>query len=328
MLWAVLPLLFFEKKQELYLLLLSSFLFGLSTFLHIKLILFGALFLFAYYLYIVTKKYTNWNLKNIFWPTKEHFIIGLSLIIPWLGFVLLSAFKNYLWVNKFRPDGIHVALMEEGQVQSLFNYNPVHTILKALGMLFEGEVGLFSNAPILLLIISGLYLWYKKRRYTFFLIVVPLLILLARQSTFIVWRTWGPPARYLMVFLPLLTPALGYAVSSLLKRKVGVIFLSFLSIVSILISSTLFFAYENIKSGYPNYNGENMYHKAAMSYFTEGETANQFYLKIFDITNMAQVSANMIAHTHWPSVFISILLILVFWVLGWYLSRLEGTVKD
>jgi hypothetical protein len=82
-----------------------------------------------------------------------------------------------------------------------------------LGVMFDRQVGLISNFPIFVLVLTGLLLSLNRARLwmhtVIMAVVLPYLLLICTFSAW--WAGYSPAARYIVVVLPVLAVYLGYA---------------------------------------------------------------------------------------------------------------------
>lgn len=237
-----------SKNFKLHWSFLSAVIFSLVMFLHYKLIIALPI---VYFFMILTEIFYDQpasakNLSKAYQLTKAYVFKNATEIICvgtiWLIFVGLYSYTMFRWFGSFNPNAPFFLLYQN---TPKLNGNP---LLSLLGMLFDANYGLLVLAPILSLIIPGLFIWQKKFPKNFYLQAVPILILIFFQLNYHVWRTWSPPARYLMAFLPSLIPALALAFEWFFKEKFGKILIFLVSILNLAITETL---YHTRRAGYP-----------------------------------------------------------------------------
>ncbi len=251
------------KKKKLIYLLPASIIFGLTLFLHIKLLLIISLLLIfsiLCYLYLDKKFYR---------PNKIQIFKIISLLSPFAILFLAFCWVQYKWFGVFSYDAAFKVINSSASLNP-FEYligavgkNPLRYLI---GLFFDGEYGLFINAPILLLTLPGFYLIYKKSRGYFFSIVIPTIIFMLIHSTYIEWRTWGPPARYTIAILPLLLPLLAVTINALSKKIWTLILLIAIALFSLIPTLGLFFYRTYNRGGYPSNEPINYYWKLSLKY--------------------------------------------------------------
>lgn len=172
-------------------------------------------------IYILSKKLQIKikSIKTIF-LTKSSYVFLLKVFGLWSFFQLLFTFTMYRWYGEFSPAAAHNLLSQNSsEYSSFYTYNPVRIVQNFFGLFFGGESGLLANAPLFVLLFAGLIIWKNKNFQSFFIVAIPSIIFFFRQSMFLKWRTWGPPARYTIVFLPLLIPAISYSILAIWPKK-------------------------------------------------------------------------------------------------------------
>ncbi|NJK71608.1 MAG: hypothetical protein HC932_05210 [Thermales bacterium] len=258
MLWGTLPLLSYLKKPSNWKLFVSSSIFGLASFLHIKLVQYTFLILVFFSIYILSKKLQIKikSIKTIF-LTKSSYVFLLKVFGLWSFFQLLFTFTMYRWYGEFSPAAAHNLLSQNSsEYSSFYTYNPVRIVQNFFGLFFGGESGLLANAPLFVLLFAGLIIWKNKNFQSFFIVAIPSIIFFFRQSMFLKWRTWGPPARYTIVFLPLILPAISYSILAIWPKKIGKIIVTTITLITIAFYYLLF---QVQKSGYPLWINTNQY---------------------------------------------------------------------
>jgi hypothetical protein len=228
-----------------------SFVLGIAILLHVKLIFFGVLLIISMGIKIFVDNLENLKLQSFWQVIKSKYVSFLYLSLPWLGFYLLSSYIQYRWFGIFRPDAFQLVLLGNNYSDQTFTLNIFGGLF---GMLFDGESGLITNAPLLILIIPGLVWLYKYSREYVIYILIPVALFLIFQSSVPFWNTWGPPARYMMDFVPVLLPALSTSLVVLWQKISGRLLVLLLSISSFMLSLTLFF---RDRGGYPYYQDYN-----------------------------------------------------------------------
>ncbi len=127
----------------------------------------------------------------------------VALILP--AAILLIAFelKNHQWYGVWLPNQIY------GSDVQPFQLSPLRSLP---AMAFDASKGLFTNNPALLLLFVGLPLWCKQARRLFWPAAAVFVASLALLAGFPQWQGgYAPSGRYLMEIVPLLLPAIGFA---------------------------------------------------------------------------------------------------------------------
>lgn len=187
---------------------LLGLILGIVVFVHFKTLAFVAPFLLIL-TYVYWRKYKSLP----FW------VIGVSLCII-LGFFLLLHAQFGVWApNQIYSSNINLTT------------SPFMTIPF---MLFDSLRGLFAFNPALLLVLIGLIPWVKGAPKIAAVTVLTILPSLALLSIFN--ETHGghsPTGRYIMTYIPILLPAIGYALLYMKSRGARLM-------IAVLICATLF----------------------------------------------------------------------------------------
>lgn len=151
------------------------------------------------------------------------------LMSPFLLLILLLQVKFFQWYGVLTPNGIY-----KGNNQ-LFQISPFNVLLASLVDPFKG---LLVTSPIWFAILYGFPEWYRKNKEQLIfvsLVVIPSALI---QFTFNDWAGgWSSPGRYLMLYLPVILPALALGYEAMFKRRGLKILAIFLICVQIVISS-------------------------------------------------------------------------------------------
>lgn len=179
---------------------LCSMSLGLLPWIHIR---FAALeiILFCMYLY---RMYITYGLQP-----RRHVMAYLAFLLPvMLLFIAFEGYTLYFWGT------LNPAANQASMGNTLFTSS---FLTGLLGMLFDQEYGVLLNFPIFFLLFVGIILSFKKK---FVLLNVLILLLsgvyLYETATFKDWTGgWCPPARFILVLLPLYSFYLAYALQRL-----------------------------------------------------------------------------------------------------------------
>lgn len=257
-----------HKSRRRRWLLFSSLLAGLGVFLHVKLLVFPAVAYLAYFGYLVwVEPAASWPTKFTRFTRRSRWEIAL-LAGPFLLLSLVFTWMMYRWTGLFRPDAVAKITLERtlaldpDHFASYFVYTPRHVLKGFLGLWWDTENGLLYTSPFFLLAFPGTVFLYRRYPRMTLVLLGSFALLFLRQATFVKWRTWSPPARYMTVFLPSLAVAAAYYVDYLRRRWWGVAVLTGLGFWSALLSLSLFFTG---KSGYPLYEGTSVYYNWALA---------------------------------------------------------------
>lgn len=136
---------------------------------------------------------------------------AMQLMVPFLIVYGTFTLKLHAWYGILLP-----TQMYQGNGQML-QLSPLHTIP---AMLFDGFKGLFVLSPALLLMFVGLPIWYRHNKEHVFILLSILVPSFVIQATFNDWGGgWGPPARYMMLYIPLLSCAIAYAWQAAVRSR-------------------------------------------------------------------------------------------------------------
>ncbi len=140
-----------------------------------------------------------WQGKKIPWW-------ALASFVPLFLYFLLS---NHGWFGVWNPADIYTG----------FYFGPSSPPMTITALLFDSVRGLFVYNPVLLLIVVGLPIWYKKNRDSLALTLLVALPYLAVVADFSGWRAGtSPTGRYLMDVLPVFIPSLAFALGGLKRH--------------------------------------------------------------------------------------------------------------
>lgn len=271
--------LIFAKNSEHKWLILASVFFGLSIFLHSKLVILtaGLIFSLICYFQFVLYGARLSNIKSWFdFRSKTFWQILASLILPWLMFFLANVLLKFDWLGQFAFDGFgKLGSSGNRSVLDVLN-NPLQGWL---GQWLDIEMGLLWSAPVLFLIFPGLIVWFKRQRSTFLLVVPVMLAYLLLNSSYYDWSAgFSPVSRYVIVSLSLFLPALAWVLQSArgvnwLKVLIGV-----LVFFSLLLSSLIPFVGQR---GLPYYEGYNVYWRTILNFLDLNFLEPVFALNFF-----------------------------------------------
>ncbi len=305
-LWGSLFILSYLNSKKPFHLLLASTIFGLTSFLHIKIIQYAGLILGFFFIWHITKGLKYFKLKKIF-KNRKNWINGVYTFAPWILLNLLFAYTMYRWYGEFNPAAAHnLAIANQDKYTTFYTYNPVIILKNFFGLFIGGESGLLPNAPLFALLFPGLWIWFKKDRRSFFIFALPTILFFIRQTMFVKWRTWGPPARYLMVMLPIMIPSIAYSLKYLSKKIIGKIIIAIISIISFVFYILLF---KLMRGGYPSWTNYNTYWQSIFVKIPGGESLSQ--LTFIDLINP---NSNDII-----KIIISVIIMVI---LSWYIIKI------
>jgi len=181
-------------------LLISSICLGILPWVHIRFALFEMILFFA----LLYKIYQQNKLKN------PKYYIAYLLPVTIL-FVLLEVYSYKVW-GSFNP-AIN-ELNDAGTPDKPFAMLPFGGIL---GTFFDQEFGLLINFPMFMFLLAGVILALKKKFLAYNVLVLLLSIpYILVFTSFTSWSGgWGPPARFMLVLLPLYAFYLAYALQQI-----------------------------------------------------------------------------------------------------------------
>ncbi len=190
----------FQKELNGSDILISSLLLGILPWVHIRFAMFETvLFLALFY-----KIYVHYKRKNL----KYYAYLLLPVII---SFVIFEAY-NYTFWGTFNP-----AANEINDIHGNSRPFVASPLVGVLGILFDQQFGLFVNFPIFILLVPGVIVAMKRkfRAYNLLMLVLSLPYIILFTS-FRNWTGgWSPPARFLLVLLPLYSFYLAYALEQI-----------------------------------------------------------------------------------------------------------------
>lgn len=169
-------------------------LLGFSVFLHYKMLAFAAVV-------FLVLCYQTWTKRRTL-----PYVAAIPLVVLTAAFFYLT----HLWFGLWNPSGI-IADLNVG-------LHPEALLRNTTAILFDSARGFIPNNPIFVLLFVGLPIWFYKSRRT---LIIALLCIAPQVATFVMFNDWrggdSPAGRYIMNFLPVLMPALAFAVMYLRK---------------------------------------------------------------------------------------------------------------
>lgn len=171
-------------------------------------------------------------LRIILAKDRDYWLVVLLGLLPWIHirFLFLSVVFFYFWLLNQQQKSTHKVLIYVLLIISYFiflkltfgsfsPYKPFELLghfptqgnmsVNLINLLIDRQYGLFINTPLFIFIIPGAYLWFKQNRKTFLmssLLTIIYIIPILRNSD---WQGgYTPPARFLVVILPLWVPAI------------------------------------------------------------------------------------------------------------------------
>ena len=181
-----------QKEVTWYDNLLCSLCLGLLPWIHIRFALLEMVLFFAY----LYKLYRLRKLRDL--PSLLAYLLPIASL-----FVVFEVYNLVFW-GTLNPAANQVTMENRPFTGSLMK--------GIVGMLFDQEYGVIVNFPIFFLLLAGMVL-ACKRRYAFYNVLVLLLTVpyIVETASLQDWTGgWCPPARFILVLLPLYAFYLAY----------------------------------------------------------------------------------------------------------------------
>ncbi len=202
----------FKKRLRSWDLVGSSLALGVLPWIHIRF----ALFEIVLACFLVARVYQEYRLRA-FWPY-------VCAILPVAAMFLLFESYNFLVWGSLNP-----AVNQANSGELPFDVAPWRGLF---GLFFDQEYGLITNFPIFLFLLGGLLLSLRRKwlrfNLLFLCLAVPYIVVVAS------FHNWDgaicPPARFLMVLVPLFAFYLALALQSAGSRVINGLFLCFMGI--------------------------------------------------------------------------------------------------
>ena len=253
-------LLLFNENNRHGWLIAGSIFFGLSIFIHSKLIILTTILILSNLIYLHFKFKKIETFRNIDWIKVTYYRKTLyGLIFPWLFFLFGNILMKIYWFGKFLFDGVGNYTKKSGYLSLIEN-----PLRGWLGQWLDIEVGLIPNAPLFILIFVGLFVWFKNHKSSF-LVIVPatLAYLLLNASTEFWDGGFCPPGRHLLISIPILLPGLCWILHLSQKMKWLRWVIGILTFLSISLSSLIPFVG---RRGLPYFKGYNIYWRTILNF--------------------------------------------------------------
>ena len=187
----------FQQKVTLQELLVSSILLGILPWIHIRFVLFEIVLFFP----LLYKVYKQYKLKDI--RPYSAYLAPVSIL-----FAALEIYNFIVW-GTFNP-----AANQINDKSVPFQVSPLKGLV---GTFFDQQYGLLITFPLFLFLFIGIILATKKHywRYNVLMIALSLPYLLIVNS-FSLWSGgWSPPARFILVLLPLYSFYIAFALEQM-----------------------------------------------------------------------------------------------------------------
>lgn len=155
----------------------------------------------------------------------------LSLVLPFLGIAIYKQYRK----NKTLPwfvvaGGLPFAILFFVSLWRWYGtLNPasiyptylgvVSPFKSVLASLFDSQRGLLVYNPVLILVFSGVIVWYRASKETLYatlIVLAPAYLVTICFSEW--WGGYAPAGRYLMNYIPALMPAVAYVLMNLRKK--------------------------------------------------------------------------------------------------------------
>ncbi len=312
----ILGILIFSNNKKNKWLIISGSIFGLSIFLHSKLIVYTSVLILSSFIYlhfIFKQKSELNNLSGNDFSFRDWFKRGqyrkiiYSILGPWVAFLVLNILMKFYWFGSFYFDGIAKETKRGGYFSLIAN-----PLKGWLGQWLDIEVGLLPNAPLLALIFTGLFIWYKKQKSSFLLIVPPTLFYLLLVSSITFWHAgFCPPGRYLQFAVPILLPGLCWVLWSSKKIIWLRWLIGALAFFSLLLSSLILFVG---RRGLPYSKGYNIYWRTILEFLNLDFLEPYISLNFFNPGLLDYI--------------IGIIIFILFIGLGLYLQKKSAFMQD
>ncbi len=202
----------FKERLRAWDLVGSSLALGVLPWIHIRFALFEAVLT----CFLLLKVYQDHRLSKL----KPY----LYALLPVVGmFLIFEAYNFFVWGS------LNPAINQASSGELPFDVAPWRGLF---GLFFDQEYGLVTNFPIFLFLLGGIVLAFKKRLLRFNLLMlflsVPYIITIAS------FHNWdgaiAPPARFLMVLVPLFAFYLALALQSARSWIINGLFLLFMAL--------------------------------------------------------------------------------------------------
>ncbi len=187
----------FQQKVTVRELLISSILLGILPWVHIRFALFEIILFFP----LLYKIYKQYKFKNVL--SYVAYLAPVSIL-----FAAIEIYNFIVW-GTFNP-----AANQINDKSVPFQVSPLKGLV---GTFFDQQYGLLMTFPLFLFLFIGIILAMKKqyRQYNVLMIALSLPYLLIVNS-FSLWSGgWSPPARFILVLLPLYSFYIAFALEQM-----------------------------------------------------------------------------------------------------------------
>ena len=199
----------FQDEIKVSDLVISSVLLGILPWVHIRFAFFEIVLFFA----LLYKIYAQNKGKDMKYYL--YYILPVTIL-----FILFEIYNYKVW-GSLNPTINEVNDIHGGSKP--FVVAPFNGIL---GVFFDQEYGLFVNFPIFILLLPGVVLATRRKFLSYNLLMLTLSIpYILLVTSFKAWSGgWGPPARFILVLLPLYSFYLAYILEQINNILSSVIF--------------------------------------------------------------------------------------------------------
>ena len=270
-----------ERDTQLLALVMSSLLLGLLPWVHIR-FAFLEIILFFTYFYQVFQDYRLRHLSRY-----------LAFLLPIAALMLAFEFYNFVVWGNLNP-----AANQLYGNSTLFEVWPYKGLL---GLLFDQDYGLLICFPFCLFLLAGIILTAHKRYHAYNLLTLALSVpYVIAFTTFRHWGGgWSPPARFILVLLPIYAFYLAYAIERIQHCHITKLFVRMTFCWGLLY---------NLLSLLPPYNG----------FSNEvGQNQTLWFLQIngYHLTNIwpSVKQINPLLFTIWIGLYLAVSLLFVSW---------------
>src|SRR5438105_5264143 len=198
----------FQKEMRVSEIIISSILLGILPWIHIRFALFEMILFFS----LLYKIYATNRLNNFKYYL--YYIAPITIL-----FIALEVYNYQIWGT------LNPAVNEVNDIHGGSTPFAVLPFAGILGVFFDQEHGLFVNFPVFMLLLTGMVLAARRKflRYNLLMLLLSIPYILLFTS-FKDWAGgWCPPARFILVLLPLSSFYLAYTLEQINSILSGLI---------------------------------------------------------------------------------------------------------
>ena len=198
----------FQKEMRVSEIIISSILLGILPWIHIRFALFEMILFFS----LLYKIYATNRLNNFKYYL--YYIAPITIL-----FIALEVYSYQIWGT------LNPAVNEVNDIHGGSTPFAVLPFAGMLGVFFDQEHGLFVNFPVFMLLLTGMVLAARRKflRYNLLMLLLSIPYILLFTS-FKDWAGgWCPPARFILVLLPLSSFYLAYTLEQINSILSGLI---------------------------------------------------------------------------------------------------------